>query len=50
MEALTQFVGLILALRTTFARDHDSGRGHPGEAGEPQKPPAHPHQLRRVVA
>lgn len=49
MEALTKLVGLILTLRTTFASDHDAGRGHPDETSKPDELPAHAHQLRRVV-
>jgi hypothetical protein len=50
MEALTELVGLILALRTTLASDHDARRGDAGETSKPDQLPAHPHRLRRVVA
>ena len=49
MKAVTQLVGLVVALRPTLTSDHDARRGHPGEAGEADQFPAHAHQQRRVV-
>ena len=50
MEALTELVGVIIALRATLSSDHDAGRGHSGETSKPDELPAHAHRLRRVVA
>ena len=50
MKALAELVGLILALRTSLASDHDPRRGHPGETGKPDQLPSHAHQPRRVMA
>lgn len=50
MKALTELIGLIIALRTTLAGDHDTRRGHPREASKPDQLPAQLHQLRTVVA
>jgi len=50
VQALTELVGRILTLRSTVASDHDARRGHAGETSKPEQLPAHPHQLRRVVA
>jgi len=43
MQALSKLIGGILTLGTTLPRDDDAGRGHPGEAGEPDELPAHAH-------
>ena len=43
VQPLTELVGLIIVLRPTLASDHDAGRGHPGEASEPDQLPAHAH-------
>jgi hypothetical protein len=50
MKAVAELVGLILALRTSLASDHDPRRGHPGETGKPDQLPSHAHQPRRVMA
>jgi len=43
MQALSKLIGGILTLGTTLPRDDNAGRGHPGEAGEPDELPAHAH-------
>jgi hypothetical protein len=43
MKALTKLVGLIIVLRAALASDHDARRRHPGETGQPDQLPAHPH-------
>jgi hypothetical protein len=50
VEALAQLVGVVVAVRPAPAGDDDAGRGHAGQAGEPDELPGRAHRLRRLRA